>query len=265
MLSSFACEDVIDIDLPEEEPRLIVDALIRIDPQLQVMRFGIQVYKTSGFYERIPATELKQITMGGLVLQDSANPGSGLYENYLSPQNYDHDEEVVLQVQHEDQRYLARAVYQQSSPIDLLRQGPGNDFNEDTELILSFKDDPDVENFYLFDFGLNNYMVSTDKFYNGQNYEFSYKFNRQVPPGTTLEVSIMGIDRSFFNYMNILINQSKEQTDLFETPVSTLRGNIINVTDIDNIDNFDNVNDVNNFALGYFSLAETHSQTIVIE
>lgn len=261
---AISCEDVIDIDIPQEDPRLIVDALIRIDPNELVMRFGIQVYKTSGFYDRVPATELKQITIAGLVLQDTANPGSGLYENYLSPQGMNKDE-VVLQVQHEDQRYLARAVFQNSAPIEGLRQGPGNNFNDYTELILSFTDDPDVENFYLFDFGQNNFMVSSDKFYNGQNYEFSYKFNKQVTPGTELSVSIMGIDRSFFNYMNILINQSKEQTVLFETPVSTLRGNIINVTEIDNIDSFDNVNAVNNFALGYFALAETYTETIIIK
>ncbi len=65
--------------------------------------------------------------------------------------------------------------------------------------------------------------------------------------------------------MDILINQTKEQTDLFETPISALRGNIINVTEIDNINYFDNVYQTNNFALGYFALAETYTKTLVIK
>jgi hypothetical protein len=261
---AIGCEDVIDLDIPEEDPRLIVDALIRIDPDAFVIRFGVQVNETSGFFGEIPATNLKQITMGGLVLQDTANPGSGLYENYLAPVGLT-KEEVVFQVQHKDQRYLARAIYQDSSPIETLKQGPGNTFNDNTEVIISFKDDPEAENFYLFDFDQKNYMVSSDKFYNGQNYEFSYKYNKKIEPGTEITVSILGIDRSFFNYMNIVINQTKEETDLFDTPVSTLRGNIINVTEIDNIDYFDNVDQTNNFALGYFALAQTYTKTLVIE
>ena len=27
-----SCEDVVDVDLPENEPRIILDAIIRIDP-----------------------------------------------------------------------------------------------------------------------------------------------------------------------------------------------------------------------------------------
>ncbi len=267
ILISIACQDVIDIDIPKEEPRLIIDALIRIDPNVvYAQRFGVQVNETSGFFGEIPATNLKQITLGPIVLQDTANPGSGLYENWISPGDFEYRrEEEVFQVQHNDQRYLARAVYQDSSPIESLSQGPGNTFNDYTEIIISFKDDPDAENFYLFDFDQNNYTVSSDKFYNGQNYEFSYKYNKKIESGTEMTVSIMGIDRSFFNYMGILINQTKEQTDLFETPVSTLRGNIINVTEIDNIDYFDNVYQTNNFALGYFALAETYTKTLVIK
>lgn len=264
VLTVIGCQDVIDLDIPEEDPRLVIDALIRVESDALVQRFGVQVYESSGFYDQIPTTNLEQITMGSLVLQDTANPGSGLYENYLAPQTLN-KEEVVFQVRHKKERYLARAIYQNSAPIDRLEQGPGNEFNDDTELILSFQDDPDAENFYLFDFGQGNYMVSTDKLYNGQNYEFSYKFNKKIDAGTYVTVSILGIDRSFYNYMNILINQTKEETDLFDTPVSTLRGNIINVTEIDNIDYFDNVDQTDNFALGYFALAETFTKTILIE
>lgn len=264
VFSMLSCQDVIDLDIPQEDSRLVIDALIRVQSDQFVQRFGVQVYESTGFYDQIPTTNLEQITMDSLILQDTANPGSGLYENYLAPRGLTKDE-VVFQVRHKSQLYLARAIYQNSSPIEKLEQGPGNQFNDHTELIVSFQDDPDADNFYLFDFGEGNYMVSSDKLYNGQNYQFSYKYNKKIETGKEVTVSILGIDRSFFNYMTILINQTKEETDLFDTPVSTLRGNIINVTEIDNIDYFDNVNQTDNFALGYFALAETFTKSIVIE
>ena len=65
--------------------------------------------------------------------------------------------------------------------------------------------------------------------------------------------------------MNLLIEQSKSDLDIFATPVATVRGNIINVTDIDNIEHFDNVNQTNNFTLGYFTVVQKFKKSIVIQ
>lgn len=260
-----SCQDVIDIDPQSEEPRLVVDGLLRVDPDGFVLRLGVKVTETSAFLGEVPATNLKQITLGGLVLQDTANPGSGFYENYFSPIGLKEGGDNLLQIQHKDQRYLARGNYAQSAPIEDLVQGPGTNFDDNTEISVTYADDPDNVNFYLIDFGFGNYTVSSDNFYNGKKNTISFIYDRKIEPGSEVTVSVLGIDRSFFNYMNKLIDQSKDEIDLFQTPVSTLRGNIINVTEIDNIDFFDNVNQTNNFALGYFAVAETYTKTIVIE
>jgi hypothetical protein len=260
-----SCEDVIDIDPPAEEPRLVVDGLVRVNPESPLIRLGIKVSETSAFSGEIPPTDLKQITLGALVLQDTANPGSGIYENYFSPVALQQGGDNLLQIQHKDQRYLARGYYTPSSRIDTLFQGEGNSFNDHTEIVVSFTDDEELQNFYLLDFGSGNFMVTSDNFYSGKTQTISYIYDRKLEPGTKLTVSILGIDRSFYNYMNKLIEQSQDETDLFQTPVSTLRGNIINVTEIDNIDYFDNVDQANNYALGYYAIAETFSKTLVIE
>ena len=146
-----------------------------------------------------------------------------------------------------------------------MTQGPGTNFDNNTEVLITFTDDVNDDNFYLIDFGFNKFVVSSDEFYKGKQHTISYIYDRELPSGTEVTVSLMGIDRSFFNYMTKLLEQSDDEIDLFQTPVSTLRGNIINVTEIDNIDFFDNVTQTNNFALGYYAVAETYTKTIVIE
>ncbi len=267
-LTVIACEEIVDIDPPSEPPRLVVDGLVRVDPTAPVpppLRLGIQVSETSAFLGEVPVTNLKQITMGAQVLLDSANPGSGFYENLFTARALRVGGDNLLQIQHKDQRYLARGVYQHSTPIDTVYQGEGNSFNDNTEIVIQFTDSINRQNFYLIDFDNGQFMVSSDNLYNGNTQTISYFYDRQVLPGTELTISLMGIDRSFYNYMNKLIEQSREEIDLFQTPVSTLRGNIINVTEIDNIDFFDNVDQTNNFALGYYAVAETFTKTLVIE
>ena len=267
-LSIASCEEIVDIDPPAEDPRLVVDGLLRVDPLAPVpppLRLGIKVSETSAFLGEVPATELKQITLSGLVLQDTANPGSGVYENYFSARNLRLGGDNLLQIQHKDQRYLARGVYVHSTPIDTVYQGDGNTFNDNTEIIIQFTDSINRQNFYLIDFDNGQYMTSSDNLYDGKTQTISYFYDREIPTGTEITVSLMGIDRSFYNYMNKLIEQSKEEIDLFQTPVSTLRGNIINVTEIDNIDYFDNVDQFDNFALGYYAVAETFKKTLVIK
>ena len=82
---------------------------------------------------------------------------------------------------------------------------------EETELIVRFTDDPDRDNFYVFDFGFENYLPSEDTFYKGQEFEFSYFYDQDIEPNTEVNISIMGMDKDFYDYMNLLIDQSGQQ------------------------------------------------------
>lgn len=66
--------------------------------------------------------------------------------------------------------------------------------------------------------------------------------------------------------MNGLLEQSEQgENGPFQTPTATVRGNILNITDIDNIDQFDNLNRPDAFILGYFSLSQQFSASLIIE
>jgi len=161
---------------------------------------------------------------------------------------------------------LALTRFVPSVPILGLEQGDQTLFSgNETEVRVAFADNGDRDDFYLVDLDFGEFLVTEDEFYNGQSFLFSYFYDDGIEAGQEINISLLGVDEPFFNYMNQLIVQAGGDQGPFQTPAATVRGNIINVTDIDNINSFDNVENSDNFALGYFAVCETFTQSIVIE
>jgi len=269
-----SCEDVIDVDLPTEAPRLIIDALIRVDTLQTTTLVTVKVSETNSFFESLPPANLQQITLVNLdfplggtdpPVLNEVESGSGVYSR-LFPTEYLTQGRLFLQVDFEDKFFVANAQFVPTVPIDSIEIGDGILFDEDdTELIVTFTDDPDRDDFNLFDFDFGNFLVTEDEFYQGQQFSFSYFYDEILVAGDEIEVSIMGTDEEFGKYMNKLIEQSEGDFGPFETPSITVRGNFINATNIDNEGTFDNTGDSDNFALGYFAVVQEFKETVVIE
>ena len=269
------CEDVIEIEAPSETPRLFVDAILRIDESETFTTAVVQVGTTNSFFEEVSTTELQQI----IIRNNDYEPAGPLDSNFIilletgpgryeatAGTNFFTEGMLQLTLEHEGQRYLANTEYVPAVPIDTLIQGEGELFSgEETEIIVSFTDEPERNDFYLFDFDFGEYLVTEDEFYQGQTFEFSYFYDEGVNAGREIEIQLLGVDEPFYNYMNQIIVQAGGDQGPFQTPAATVRGNIINTTNIDNIDSFDNVDDRNNFALGYFAVCQTFSKTIRVE
>ena len=271
----FACEDVIELNTPSEEPRLIVDALVRVDESLPTTTAVVKVKLSSSFLESSPATELNQITIinfdqpadmaANVLFLGESSPGSGIYTGTKSTDFFTSGR-LVFQLNHEGQLYLARTTYMSAAAIDTVMQG--DDFlldKDQTELIVKFQDDPEKNNYYLFDFGSGEFFGTKDTFYQGQSFEFSYFSDQNLTDGDRVSVTMMGADQEFYNYMQLLIEQDSDDLSLFDTPSATPRGNIFNVTELDNVDVLDNVDLPDNFALGYFAVVQATSNTITIQ
>ncbi|NJB70559.1 hypothetical protein GGR42_001021 [Saonia flava] len=283
------CEDVIEVDVPTEAPRLIVDGLIRVDKELEFVPVEIKITESSNFFGEIPVSGLENAVIQYGVPRANAPElfedlyfsslaevelGSGIY---VPDPNFSSDQRIrtpmiedgivfILSLEHKGRRYFARTPYVPTVPITNLEQGEGTLFNEDdTEIIVSYTDAPDREDFYLFDFGFNNYEVTEDTFYQGQEFKFSYFYDEDLETGREIDISILGADLTFYNYMSQLIDVSRGDFNVFSTPVSTIRGNIFDVTDLDNDEIFDNVNQSNLFPLGYFAVVQEHKASIEIE
>ena len=259
--------------MPNQEPKLIVDALIRIDTTISSTLVTVSIRQTSDFFGEISPVSVNQITMSNLdnpgnntdQVLDETEPGSGIYQQFFSTEELARDR-WFLQINYQGEFYVAESLMQYSVPIDQLTIGDGSLFTEEsTELLVRYSDIGGREDYYLFDYGNDDFFASEDVFYDGQQFEFSYFYDEQFNPGDTLTVSIMGIDRDFFNYMNLLREQSEGGFGPFATPAVSVRGNLINATDINNNDNYNNVNDPDNYALGYFAIVQEYKGFIVVE
>lgn len=280
-----SCEDVIQVDTVDVEPRLIIDALIRVDINEELIPIKVKVTTTTNFFEATPVASLESIVMlteindvNGFVQILSSTlaeiePGSGIYypdpcagcKNNIKTTALNEYTVFSLYITHNDKNYYAETKYIPVVPIDKLEVGDNTLFSDnEKEVIVTFTDNPETDDYYLFDFDYGNYLVTDDQFYKGQQYEFSYFYDHTFESNTKAKISIIGIDEPLFNYMDQLIEQSEASQGPFQTPVSTVKGNIFEFTGLDNINRFDNTDRPYNFPLGYFAIVQEIKSELII-
>jgi len=264
---TFGCQDVIEVDLPTEEPRLVIDALIRLeDMDSPSVLVQIRASLTSSFFDEVMPAQLQEITLtntesGAILTLEESIPDTGIYENEWDLQELTQGK-LELNVEYGGETYLATTKYVPAVPLDSLEQGTTTLFGDDeTEVIITFTDNGERDDYYLFDFDFGEYLVSEDEFYQGKRFQFSFFYESELEDDRLVTISILGIDQDFFNYMNQLIQQSGADNGPFSTPATTVKGNIINVSNAANNDS----NGKNNFALGYFAICQTFSDTLLIK
>jgi len=259
------CQDVIELETPTGPTRLNVDAHFRVFARENPPRFtgAVTLTETVNFFEEdIPAVSGAIVTItergtGNLIVLTETEAGSGVYEaEDLSPLN-DFDAVFDLRVEALGEVYTASAQLIPTAPILDIQQGDLQIFGEeDVEIRVLITDTPGVENFYLFDFGFQLYAPIEDTFFDGNEFEFSYLYTEEdgesLQPGERITVINDGIDRRFYNYMELLLEQV-EPAGPFSAPPATLRGNIVNPQNPDI------------FAFGYFRISESVSRDFVIE
>ena len=275
------------MEVPNTPPRLLVEGLIRVDDQEDFVPVRIGMKETNSFFEELPVTQAENIIIGIERFDSDGNlievltsslaeeaPGTGIYipdpdatfDQRIPTVFLDENVRFTLQLRHKGRQYVAQTNYVPVVPIDFLVQGRATLFEGDeTEVIVAFTDPPAEKNYYLFDFGPTEFLVTEDTFYQGRFFQFSYFYVDPIEPGTELQVSIMGVDNIFYNYMDLLIAQSGDQQGIFQTPVATVRGNVVDVTGLDNEEIVDNANRPDVFPLGYFAIVQEQVRTITIQ
>jgi hypothetical protein len=290
-LSFFAsCEDVIDLELPENDTRLIVNGIMRVDETQEFIPIEILVTESSSFLNNNTIASIESATIyygtpnpdapeilegGGISNLAELEPGSGKWvpdptfdsDQRIRVSNINEGDVFQLIITTSEERFFASTTYVKSVPIDSLEQGDQTLFSgNETEVIVTFTDNGERNDYYILDFDFDEYLVTEDEFYQGQTFVFSYFYDNELELNTsvTVEISLLGADESFYNYMNQIIVQSGGDQGPFQTPSATVRGNIINVTGIDNSEIFDNVERSDNYALGYFAIVQEFKETIII-
>lgn len=255
-----SCEDVVDVDLDTAPSRLVIEASIDWQKGTTGNNQQIILSTTTGYYsEEIPRLSGASVTINStnavFNFIEKSHPGVYVCSDFVPKLN----ETYTLTVNYEGQTYKAIETLLPVPEIMRIEQSDDGGFTgEDIEVKFFYDDIPDSSNFYLNKFNspysvYPEYSVLKDQFFEN-NEMFGLYSNEDLKAGDRLNFTLFGVSESYFSYMNILIAQTGSAGGSpFQTPPSTVRGNIVNQT------NFDN------YALGYFRLSETDIKEYIIQ
>lgn len=274
ILFNLSCVDVIDVEVPSENPRLVIDALIRVDSSLDLIDVKIKATESASFFDNIQPAILSEITILNIDLPSNnsyvltaSTDELGMYEASI-PKDFFIEGRLVLNILYNNETYVSITSYIPAPDIDNIEQSIASVFGQDqTELEISFTDLQNRDDYYLFDFDFNEFITVEDEFFKNQQFVFSYFYEDRLEVGKNIDIKISGISVEFFDYLNQIIAQSGQTQGPFQTPAGTVLGNIINITNtnFNSIETLESITPNTNFPLGYFAVCETFTKTITIE
>mgnify|MGYP003667330249 CR=1 FL=1 len=260
-LSFVSCEDVIDVNLDSAEPRLVIDGSLNwfkgtngnfqfIKLTLSAPFFDDNVPPATG--AEVFVTDSNNNTFNfiedgstGIYINDSFIPSIGSTYN--------------LNIRYNNETYTATEQLMPVVPIESVEQNNNGGFSgEETEIKAYYNDPKDIENYYLFEFAstttnIQSLEVYDDEFTDG-NRIFAFYSDEDLTTGDELIIRSYGISERFYEFMNILLQQTDDENgDPFETQPALVRGNCINETNPEN------------YPFGYFKLSEVSVFTYIVE
>ncbi|MEP0302264.1 MAG: DUF4249 family protein, partial [Maribacter dokdonensis] len=171
----------------------------------------------------------------------------------------------TLEIVYNGERYVAEDTMNPVPNITDIYQDTEDGFdNEAIELHIVFTDFEDEGDNYLFKFERPQDLLPTletgdDEFINGNEVDWWYEIDddeegdiQPLQPGDVVNITMNGISRAYYNYMDIVIDQIGG-VGIFEATPVDVRGNCINTTNPDN------------YAHGYFRVTETNKVSYTVE
>ncbi|MBJ2175345.1 DUF4249 domain-containing protein [Aureibaculum sp. A20] len=261
LIGFMSCEDVIDVDLPQSEPRLIIDASINWLKGTTGSSQLIKLSLSAPYFDTIipPANnaEVKITNSQNTEFVFTEESDSGFYTNNTFTPVI--DETYQLTIVYNSETYIASETLKSVSPITRIEQSQTGGFlAEDYEIKAYTQDPANEDNYYLLEFSndiptLPTLEVFKDEFVNG-NEIFAYFSDEDLDVGNEIKIRSYGTSERYYEFMFILLQQTSDGGGgPFETQPATVRGNCINTTNKEN------------YPLGYFRLSEVDEFTYEIQ
>ncbi len=257
----FSCEEVIDLEVPSSEPRLVIEASINWFEGTMGNEQEIKLSLTAPYFSStiLPASgaQVSLINPDGSETEFFEIDNTGKYvTSQFSPQlgaTYD------MQISYLGEVYQATEVMQAVSPIDyVLHEQSGGFAGDEFEIKAYYTDPVGLGNAYLFEFVQYDpfyltLQVFEDLFIDG-NQTFAYFSDENIALGDQITINNYGLSDQAYDYLFLLSLQSSNPGGgPFTTQPATVRGNCINITNPEN------------YPFGYFRLSQAHSLTYTIE
>jgi len=256
-----SCEDVINVDVPSSEPKLVIDASINWFKGTAGNQQDIKLTLSAPYFDNeIPPATGAEITITDAynnTFQFNEEGSSGVYKNnaFIPEINGVYN----LIISYNNETYFATETLKSVSSIEFIEQENDGGFSGDEIEIKAYYNDPlNEENYYLFEFQNDIPTIPTlevydDEFSDG-NQIFAFYSEEDLSAGNEIIIRNYGVSERFYEFMFMLLLQnSQDGGGPFETQPAAVRGNCINQTNS------------NNYPLGYFRLSEAHEFLYIVE
>lgn len=210
-----ACEDVIDIDLKDVEPQIVIEGTITDQPG----SCTVKISKTGDYFE--PST-FPAVSGAVVKITDAAGNSETLHETEAGIYMSDSLQGIpgrtyTLTVIAEGKDYTATSIMPQALQLDSLSYeyqsgGFGRDEKEGYKLHCHFTDPAGIDNYCRFKVYKNEELVEgfflyRDKFTDGNPIDFSH-LGELFDLNDTLRVELLTMGKATFDYLSTLENVS---------------------------------------------------------
>ncbi len=261
IIVSISCQDVVDIPLDTENPRLVIEASLNWQKGTTGNQQKVKLTTTTNYYSNvIPKVSGATITVknsANVVFNFIENGATGEYvcTNFVPVLN----ETYRLNIFINGQNYSAtETLVPVASIVNIAQNNRGGITGDRIEIKTNFVDTPNINNYYLYKYEYENtikpdYYTDDDNLFQGNPF-FSISRKRDLKTGDKMVITHFGISQQCYNYLNILLSISGNQSGApFQTPPATVKGNIKNDT------NFEN------YPLGFFRVSEIDTKTYTVQ
>ncbi len=264
-----SCTDVIDIEVPEAAPRLVVEASMDWIKGSSGSQQTIKLSTSTPFFDNLVENPVKGAIVKVINDTDSrevifTDQNNGNYTtNEFVPVM---DQSYTLEILYDNEIYRASETMTPVTDITTVFQSRENGFDKEAlEVNIEFNDPKDIKNFYLTKFQRRGDLLQTlfdvkDEFTDGNKMSIFYeKINNddtgetEFVPGDIVDIDLNGISEQYYNYIKLLIQQSGGVGGPFSTTPAEIKGNCINI------------NSPENYAFGYFRLSEVDKKVYTFE
>lgn len=264
-----SCTDVVDVDVPTAEPRLVIEASIEWEKGALGNEQSIKLSTSSPYFD----TETNTDVTGAIVKITNTTNGevfdfedqeNGMYTNLNF--NPIANNAYTLQVDYEGETYIAYEQLITVVNIEDLYQSTEDGFdNEALEVNIDFQDPVDVDNYYFIKAQAQDDLFPelidiTDEFTDGNLMSLFYEREEdtdinqeEFKPGDIVNISFYGVSETYSNYIRLLIEQYESVGDPFSSTPVVLRGNCTNPSNPEN------------FAFGYFRITEVVKESYTFQ
>lgn len=263
---STACTDVIEVEVPTAEPRLVIDAAIDCSVGEGGSFQVIKLSTTQPYFSKESTAPVKGATV---VLTNNDSSEQFTFEDKqngsytISNFNPQPNNTYTLQITYNGEIYSAtERLYPLVKIENLIQTTSGGWAPNVLKAKFTFDDPKGEENYYFVKYQrrgdkLPSLITVSDEFIDGNKMTVYCDHDdneREYEAKDTVDIMLCSVSKNHYTYLTLLAQQIRDRKgNIFSTPPASLKSNCINQTN------------PGNTSLGYFRITMKDKQTVIFK